>query len=70
MKEDPMRSEKRWLIFIILSGGLAVLGSYVYGFVSYPGAADILWGGVPQGIRPVYTANMFLAATSFFVFTY
>jgi hypothetical protein len=25
MKEDPMRSEKRWLIFIILSGGLAVL---------------------------------------------
>jgi hypothetical protein len=65
-----MQLEKRWLIGIILSGGLAVLGSYVSGVISQPGAADILWGGVPPDIRPFYSANMLLAAASFFVFTY
>jgi hypothetical protein len=37
---------------------------------AHPGAGDIFWGGVPQRIRPLYTAGMFLAAASYFAFTY
>ena len=62
---------KKWLmIFINLIGGIAVLGSYAHGVLTHPGAGDILWGGVPQGIRPFYTAGMLLAATGYFAFTY
>ena len=62
---------KKWLMIIInVFGGTAVLGSYGYGFLTHPSAAQILWGGVPQGIRPFYTAGMFLAATGYFAFTY
>jgi hypothetical protein len=62
---------KKWLmIFINLIGGIAVLGSYAHGVLTHPGASDILWGQVPQGIRPFYTAGMLLAATGYFAFTY
>ena len=70
MKRNLMKIEKGWLVLIIIIGGLAVLGSYLYGAITQPGAADILWGGVPQGIRPIYTANMLLATTSFFIFSF
>jgi hypothetical protein len=65
-----MHSKKWLLIFIILLGGAAVLGSYVYGFLTHPDFADVLWGGVPENIRPFYTINMFLAAAGYFAFTY
>jgi len=65
-----MHAKKRLLVSINLFGGVAVLGSYVYGFLTHPGAAEILWGGVPQIIRPFYTAGMFLAAAGYFAFTY
>ncbi len=62
---------KKWLTIVInLIGGTAVLGSYAYGVMTHPGAGDILWGGVPQGIRPFYTAGMLLAASGYFAFTY
>lgn len=61
---------KKLLATIILIGGLAVLGSYGLGVLANPEAGSILWSGVPQGIRPYYTVNMFLAASGFFVFTY
>ena len=61
---------KKWLmVFINVLGGMAVLGSYVHGILTHPGAADILWGGVPQSIQPFYTAGMFLAAAGYFAFT-
>jgi hypothetical protein len=61
---------KKWiLVFINLLGGIAVLGSYYYGLVYLPSAVEILWGGVPQGIRPVYTVSMFLAAAGYIVLT-
>jgi hypothetical protein len=31
---------------------------------------DALWGGVPEAIRPAYTAGMLLAAAGYFAFTY
>ena len=64
-------SAKKWLmIFINIFGGAAVLGSYIFGFLTHPAAVEVLWGGVPQNIRPFYTTNMFLAAASYFAFTY
>jgi hypothetical protein len=33
---------KRWLIAIFLIGGLAVLGSYLWGVLARPDAAQIL----------------------------
>lgn len=61
---------KKWLlIFIILIGGSAVLASYIDGALNYPGAGQILWGGMPQMVRSLSTANMLPAAAGFFVFT-
>ena len=65
-----MSAKKVWLLVINLIGGTAVLGSYVYGFQVRADAGQILWGGVPEGIRPYYTLGMFLAATGYFAFTY
>jgi hypothetical protein len=65
-----MDANKRWLIAIILIGGVAVLGSYIWGIQARPDAGQILWGGVPEKIRPFYTVNMFLAAAGYFLFTF
>ncbi len=70
MAEKPMIAKKWLTILIILLGGFAVLGSYVYGFQIRPDVADILWGGVPQEFRPAYTTAMFLAAAGYFAYTY
>ncbi len=64
-------SAKKWLmLFINLLGGGGVIGSYIWGFLTHPNAGQALWGGVPDSIRPFYTAGMFLAATGYFAFTY
>lgn len=61
---------KKWLLLLInIFGGTAVLGSYVYGLRSAPNAAALLWGGVPEALRPLYTTNMFLAAAGYFAFS-
>ncbi len=62
--------KKKQLLIIILVGGIAVLLSYVLGPLTRPGAAGLLWGGVPEGIRPFYTVGMFLGAGGYFAFTY
>jgi hypothetical protein len=65
-----MHAQKWLMVFINLLGGGAVLGGYVQGFLAHPDAAEVLWGGVPQAIRPFYTVGMFLAAAGYFAFTY
>jgi mannose/fructose/N-acetylgalactosamine-specific phosphotransferase system component IIC len=58
-----------WLIINLL-GGTAVLSSYVYGFLTHPDAARLLWGGVPEWIRPLYTAWMLAAAAGYLLVAY
>jgi hypothetical protein len=62
-----MDTRKRSLIALNVIGGAAVLLSYVVGLRAVSG--DVLWGGVPESIRWVYTLNMFLAAGGYFFFT-
>jgi hypothetical protein len=61
---DRMR---RSLLALNLVGGTAVLASYAWGLGTVEG--ESLWGGVPEAIRPLYTANMLLAAVGYFLFT-
>lgn len=64
-----MQTIKRSLLLINILGGLAVLGSYAWGFMAYPNAGQVLWGGVPADLRSLYTASMFLAAAGYFAFS-
>jgi hypothetical protein len=63
-----MHTSKKSLILINVLGGLAVLGSYAWGFLTFPKAGEMLWGGVPIILRPIYTVSMFLAAGGYFAF--
>jgi hypothetical protein len=64
-----MHPSKGSLILINIIGGLAVLVSYAWGFLTYPNAGEVLWGGVPVTLRPLYTVSMFLAAAGYFAFS-
>jgi hypothetical protein len=46
-----------------------VLGSYALCFARWPDSVAAMWGGVPEGIRPLYTGWMFVAAAGYLVFT-
>ena len=58
------------LLVINIIGGAAVIGSYIYGLNAQSGGADILWGGVPASIRPIYTVSMALSALAYFAILY
>ena len=65
-----LRPQQKSLAILNLLGGLAVLGSYALAFSYSPGIRAGLWGGVPDGLRPLYTVSMVLAAAGYFPFTY
>jgi hypothetical protein len=58
------------LLIINILGGAAVIGSYVLGLRGQSGGANVLWGGVPDNLRPVYTVSMILSVLGFFAFIY
>lgn len=60
-------SRTRQLVVLNVVGGLAVLSSYAWGLAN---PAGDIWGGVPQGLRPLYTVSMLLAAAGYFPFTW
>lgn len=64
-----MDSRKAMLVLVNVVGGVAVLGSYAHGLASNPNAGEVLWGGVPLALRPLYTVSMLLAAVGYFPFT-
>jgi len=63
------RSGLRTLVLLNVAGGVAVLGSYAACLAAHPAPGDF-WGGVPEGLRGVYTLNMFLAAAGYLAFTF
>lgn len=63
------RDAKR-LAALNVAGGVAVLASYAWGIALAPGLRTGLWGGVPDSLRGVYTANMLLAAAGYFPFAF
>lgn len=56
------------LLIINILGGVAVIGSYIFGLAGK--SADTLWGGTPSSIRPFYFISMLLAAIGYFFFIY
>jgi hypothetical protein len=58
------------LLVINIIGGAAVIGSYIFGLNAQAGGASVLWGGVPESIRPIYSISMILAALGYFAFMY
>jgi len=65
-----MQPRKVAMLIINVLGGAAVLGSYAWGLATHRGSSGALWGGVPQGLQPLYTVNMLLAAAGYLCFTY
>ena len=64
-----MHPQRRRLLWLNGLGGTAVLASYALGLGSDALTGAALWGGVPESVRPLYTANMLLAALGYFLFT-
>ncbi len=62
-----MNKFKLILLLLNLVGGAAVIGSYIWGLLSYPGGVEAFWGGVPAVIRTAITVNMLLAASGYLV---
>jgi len=67
---DSTIEPRRLTMWINVVGGCAVLFSYAYGLASNPLTRGQVWGGVPDGMRPLYTVNMLLAAAGYFAFSY
>ena len=65
-----METQQVILLIINIMGGIAVIGSYIFGIRAQPGGANALWGGVPANIRPVYGVSMILSALGYFAFLY
>jgi len=62
-----MHPAKRTMLWINVLGGIAVLGSYAWGLATHadPG---VVWGGVPEALKPLYTVSMLSAAVGYFLF--
>jgi len=58
------------LLIINVVGGAAVIGSYIFGLGGQSGGTNILWGGVPANIRPVYFISMIICAVAYFAILY
>ncbi len=56
------------MLWINVLGGVAVLGSYVWGIATHPDPGAV-WGGVPESLKPLYTVSMLTAAVGYFFFS-
>ena len=65
-----MHPLKQVMLWINIVGGIAVIGSYVWGFKAVSNAGTVLWGSVPDNLRRASTTWMPLAALGYFLFTY
>lgn len=60
----------RRLALLQLVGGPLVLASYALCILRWPDASAQMWGGVPDGVQPFYTAWMFVAAAGYFGYSW
>jgi hypothetical protein len=65
-----MGTQQIILLIINILGGAAVILSYVFGLRGQAGGANVLWGNVPEGARPLYTVSMVISAVGYFAFIY
>jgi len=65
-----MDKQKMVLLLINIIGGIAVIGSYIYGLNVQSAGAAVLWGGVPTNIQPIYAVSMIISAIAYFAFLY
>ena len=65
-----MPIQKIILLIINIIGGIAVIGSYVWGLKAGTGGANALWGGTPASVKPIYTVSMLISALGYFAFIY
>lgn len=65
---DLRDRRRRRFVVLNLAGGALVLASYAWGALGGGSVMSALWGGVPESIRPLYVANMCLAAAGYFAF--
>lgn len=65
-----MPTSKIILLIINIIGGIAVIGSYIFGLSRKTDSADALWGGTPASIRSIYTLSMLISAIGYFAFMY
>jgi hypothetical protein len=65
-----MATQQIILLVINIIGGIAVIGSYILGLSGQSGGANVLWGGVPASIRPIYGVSMIISALGYFAFIY
>jgi hypothetical protein len=63
-----MNKQQKIFLPLTITLGLVVIGSYILG-INSSGTADIMWGGVPNSWRGIYTLSMIISALSFFVFS-
>lgn len=62
-----MKLNQKIFLGINIIGGILVLGSYYLGLDGGKNV-EVLWGGVPENIRGVYTASMLVCAIGYFIF--
>lgn len=55
---------------INIIGGIAVLGSYVYGILAFPELRQSLWGGIDGRWRIIFTLSMLPAAIGYLIFAH
>jgi len=60
------KQQKVFTITTSIFGGFVIL-SYILG-IDNPQTADVMWGGVPENVRDIYTISMLISASSYFVF--
>ncbi|MBN1375348.1 MAG: hypothetical protein JXA01_04260 [Dehalococcoidia bacterium] len=60
------------IIFLVINvvGGLAVIGSYVYGIMTHPGMLDSLWGKISPAVKSFNYVIMPLAVIGYLLLTY
>lgn len=68
--ERQMDAQKIIFLVINIMGGLAVIGSYVFGIMTHPGMADSLWGKIPPAVKSFNYIIMPLAVIGYLLFTY